>query len=199
MHLEAVIERVWRCTWRPRSSELRDALRGRNQSSLEMHWEAVIEQVWTCTWRPRSSELRDAFPGCDRASWEMPLEAQMEWTHRCTWRPWRIQFGHALGVWDRVHSEMHSEAMIEQAWSSTWRRSNWREARWQLRFYSFVNLKLWECWELSTTTSAERWETSWERETADLGMMLYLVSVVLSVNSWLWHGEIERDDLTLCS
>jgi len=34
--------------------------------------------------------------------------------------------------------------------------------------------------------------------------MLYLVNVVLSVcctqcNSWSWHGEIERDDLTLCS
>ena len=28
--------------------------------------------------------------------------------------------------------------------------------------------------------------------------MLYLVYAVLSVNSWSWHGEIERDDLTLC-
>jgi hypothetical protein len=30
MQLEAVIEQVWRCTWRPRSSELRDALGNRN-------------------------------------------------------------------------------------------------------------------------------------------------------------------------
>ena len=30
MHLEAVIDRVWRCTGRPRSSELRDALGGRD-------------------------------------------------------------------------------------------------------------------------------------------------------------------------
>jgi len=37
MHFEAVIERVWRCTSRPRSSELRDALGGRDQSSVEMH------------------------------------------------------------------------------------------------------------------------------------------------------------------
>jgi len=29
--------------------------------------------------------------------------------------------------------------------------------------------------------------------------MLYLVYVVLSVNSSSWHGEIERDDLTLYS
>jgi len=46
MHLEAVIERVWRCTWRLRSSELRDALAGRDRVSLEMHLEAMI--VRTC-------------------------------------------------------------------------------------------------------------------------------------------------------
>ena len=29
--------------------------------------------------------------------------------------------------------------------------------------------------------------------------MLYSVYAVLSVNSWSWHGEIERNNLTLCS
>jgi len=29
--------------------------------------------------------------------------------------------------------------------------------------------------------------------------MLYSVYAALSVNSWWWQGEIERDDLTLCS
>jgi len=29
--------------------------------------------------------------------------------------------------------------------------------------------------------------------------MLYLVYTVVGVNSWSWHREIERDDLTLCS
>ena len=59
MHLEAVIERVWICTWRPRSRELRAALGGRVRLSLEMqleaeiectkmHWEATIERVWRC-------------------------------------------------------------------------------------------------------------------------------------------------------
>jgi len=33
----------------------------------------------------------------------------------------------------------------------------------------------------------------------ELGVFLYSVYAVLSVNSWSWHGEIERDDLTLCS
>jgi len=37
MHLEAVIDRVWRCTGRPRWSELRDALGGRDRASLQMH------------------------------------------------------------------------------------------------------------------------------------------------------------------
>jgi len=51
MHSEAVIERVWRCTWRPRSSALR------------------------CTWRPCSSEFGDALAGYDRARLEEYLEA----------------------------------------------------------------------------------------------------------------------------
>jgi len=51
IHWEAMIERVWRSTWRPRSSELRAALGGRDRVSLEMHLEAVIERVWRSTWR----------------------------------------------------------------------------------------------------------------------------------------------------
>jgi len=43
MHFEAVIERVWRCNWKLRFSELRDTLRGRDRASLEMHLEAKIE------------------------------------------------------------------------------------------------------------------------------------------------------------
>jgi len=43
MHFEAVIEQVWRCNWGPRLGELRDALGGHDQSSLDMHLEAEIE------------------------------------------------------------------------------------------------------------------------------------------------------------
>ena len=43
MHCEAVIERVSKCTWRLRWSELRDALRGHDRASLDMHLEAVIK------------------------------------------------------------------------------------------------------------------------------------------------------------
>ena len=41
LHLEAEIEWTQRCTWRPGSSELRDALRGRDRANLE----GVIEWV----------------------------------------------------------------------------------------------------------------------------------------------------------
>jgi len=47
MHFEAVIERVWRCTLRPSSSEFGDAIGGRDRAN----WEAVIERVWRCTLR----------------------------------------------------------------------------------------------------------------------------------------------------
>jgi hypothetical protein len=43
MHLEAEVERVWRCTCRPGSSEGRDALRGRDRVSLGMQLETEIE------------------------------------------------------------------------------------------------------------------------------------------------------------
>jgi len=71
MHWEAVIERVWRCTWRPRWCELRDALGGRDRESLEMHWEAEMKWTQRCTWRPWSIEFGDALGGCDRASLQM--------------------------------------------------------------------------------------------------------------------------------
>ena len=77
IHCEAIIQRVWQCTWMPRSSELRDTLG------------AVIEQVWRCIWRQRSSGLRDAFVGRDRSSLEMHLQTMIERDWRSTWR-WSI-------------------------------------------------------------------------------------------------------------
>jgi len=52
MYLEAVMEWVERCTWRPRLSELRDALGVQDRVNSEIHSGAVIERVWRCTWRP---------------------------------------------------------------------------------------------------------------------------------------------------
>ena len=86
MHSEAMMERVWRCTWRQTLNELRDALGGRDRCdrvSLEMHFDAVIKRVWRCNWRPGLSELRDALLGRYGASSDMhfDLEAVNE---RCT-------------------------------------------------------------------------------------------------------------------
>jgi len=49
-YLDAVIELVWRCSWRPKSGELRDALGGRDRSSLQMHWEVqfVFSFIYLC-------------------------------------------------------------------------------------------------------------------------------------------------------
>jgi len=60
IYLEAVIERVWRSTWRPRWSELRDALGGRDRARLNMHLEAEIEWTQRCTLRLWPSEFGDA-------------------------------------------------------------------------------------------------------------------------------------------
>jgi len=38
-YLEAVIERVWRCTCRPKSSEFRDTLGGHDRANLEVQIE----------------------------------------------------------------------------------------------------------------------------------------------------------------
>jgi hypothetical protein len=43
MDFEAMIAQVWRYNWRPRLSELRDTLGGRDRVSLEMHLEAEID------------------------------------------------------------------------------------------------------------------------------------------------------------
>jgi len=61
------------------------------------------------------------------------------------------------------------------------------------------------CWSVGRYAGGWRyiqWSTrNHENEgtTDNLRCMLYSVYAALSVNSWWWHGEIERDDLTLCS
>jgi len=59
MHLEAVIEWVWWCTWRPCSCKLG----GRNRACSEIHLQAVIERVWRCTCRLWSSEIGGVIGG----------------------------------------------------------------------------------------------------------------------------------------
>ena len=52
IHSDAVIEPVWRCTWRTRWSELIDALAGRDRASLDKHLENEIDSTQRCTLEP---------------------------------------------------------------------------------------------------------------------------------------------------
>jgi len=54
---------------------------------------------------------------------------------------------------------------------------------------------------IGSWSNIQGWTRHCEKEwtTDNLRCMPYLVYAALSVNSWWWHGEIERDDLTLCS
>ena len=144
MYLEAMIARVGRCTWRPRSSEPRDALWVCNKGSLE----TAIERVWGCTWTPwssefgdalvdlhgvnsemhwetvieevwrqRCSEFGDALGGQDQPSLEIHLEAKMEWTQRCTWRPWSRDTGDTLADYNWARLEEYVEVVD---WGRTW-------------------------------------------------------------------------------
>jgi len=45
MHMDAVMERVWRCTWRPGSCEFEDTLGGCDRVSLGIHLETMIRRV----------------------------------------------------------------------------------------------------------------------------------------------------------
>jgi len=111
MHLEAEIEWIERCTWRPWSSKLGDALGGQDQVNSETHTEVVIERVWRCNWRPRSGKLRDGLWGRDWARSEMNSEAENERTQWCTARLWSSEFGDALAGYDRVILQLYLKAV----------------------------------------------------------------------------------------
>ena len=80
MDLEAVIERVWRCIWRPRLSNSEMYLEAEIKLNSKMHLEVVIERVWRW-WGPSS---------CNS---EMHLKAVIEQVWGCTWRPRSIESG----------------------------------------------------------------------------------------------------------
>ena len=153
IYLEATFELVWRCTWRPRSNELRDDLGGRDRSSLEMHLEAVIE--WTERWtpRPRSSEFGNTLGGRDQVNWELHLESVLGRVWRCTWRPKSSELTAALGGCGRASLEKDLEAVIEWTERCT-ARAWWSECRdalggrvrvnWELHLEGVIDC-VWRC------------------------------------------------------
>jgi len=92
MHLNAVIEQVWRCTLMPRLSMVRKASGRRYRVSMEMHLQAVIKGLWRWTLETvidggDRASLEIHLPGRDGLSLEMHLEAAMERVWRHNWGP----------------------------------------------------------------------------------------------------------------
>jgi hypothetical protein len=92
MHMEVVIERIWRYTCRMWSSDHSDAYRDHDWAGLVTH----LWRPWSCEgggrnrvtldrcpWRHWSGELA----GYNRGSLAIHLEAGIERVWRCTWRP----------------------------------------------------------------------------------------------------------------
>jgi len=87
MHLEAIIDWTWRCSWRIQSIKLRNTLwrslwcyfrivlEGQDQVSLEIYCKALMEWVWAWMWRPIWSHIGDSFRGYDSVNMEVYLEA----------------------------------------------------------------------------------------------------------------------------
>jgi len=65
MRLEAVIERIWRCSWRPRSC------------NSEMHLEAVMEGVWRCTGGHDRSRLEEYLEVVDLEAVDREVRRQL--------------------------------------------------------------------------------------------------------------------------
>jgi len=150
MHWEAVIQWVWRYTWRPWSIGFGNALGCRDRVNSEMHLQAVIKRVWRCTGRPRGGERREALGGCDLSSLEMHLEAVTERVWRGTCRLCSSEIGRVLrggqfggwrnGSWDSIQwltcncgnvesSVQHPQSdeklassgtLLSLGWCSTW-------------------------------------------------------------------------------
>ena len=135
--------------------------------TVYLDWQhAVIVCNMRCAWKWRSSELRDTLQGRDWVSLEMQFGTKIEWTLRCNLRPWSSEVGDATGNRDWVNSEMHSEL-----WSSEFRDSlaagydrgrlqeylevvdleavDGRRARCWNSIHRLVNLKPWECDEVT--------------------------------------------------
>jgi len=134
MHLEAIIERVWRYTWRGWSSELRDALRDYDWASVEMHLDAVIMR----TWRPELCEFGDTHGSRNCVHLEMLSKAMIKQVWWYTWTPWLCElgglikrvwrytcmrwsseFGETVGGHDWSSLEIHLQALIGRVWRCT--------------------------------------------------------------------------------
>jgi len=186
IYIATHLQRVWRCTWRPRcvNSEMHSEIviervwrwtcGLRNGASWEIHLVAVIELVW-----------RYALLGDDCANFQAGIEP----VWRYTWRPWWREFGDALGACDQARSDENLEAV--DGWPAgtqfiSWLILNCGNVTWWLHLWSSYG-------ELpGGGRSVGRYAGSWsyiqgstrnrenEGTTGKLRCMLYLAYAVLS-------------------
>ena len=209
MHLEAVIERIWRSTWRPRCCH------------WEMHLEATIERVWRWIWRLRSSNSEILLEAEIKLNCKMHLEALIERVWRWIRRPRSSNSEIHLEAEMQLNSKMHFEVVIKRVCRCTWRPSliriggvlggsrsgggrsggrcdgSWDSLHWLTRDRGDV--ESWtqngpprdESWPGTGRMSIRGWFSTW--------CVQYFVYAVLGVNSWSLHREIHRDYSTSCS
>jgi len=104
------------CTWRSRSSKLRDALGGRDWGSLEMYLEARIEWTQRCILRPWSRMFGDAIADRDWVNSEIHSEAVSERVWKCNWRLGLSESRDELRSCDWARVEMQLAAGTEGDW-----------------------------------------------------------------------------------
>jgi len=112
MHLEAMIERVWRPC---RCGNLEAVMGGDWCCS----WRPKIEWTERCTSRPWWTDVGDAQSARDCVHWPMQSDAVMERVGKPfmvqTWKPWSMAFIDSLG--GRILSEL-GDAVGSQVWTS---------------------------------------------------------------------------------
>jgi len=163
------MERVWRRTWRPKSSDFGDTLGGYGRGHLEIHSEAVINSVRRFTWMPCSIRIRgvlgggqsgDSHSGGGRSGLRCNMSRDsIHWlTHNCRNVKYWLQQGPP-----RV-----------RRWETGWEQETLDHG---MRYYSVYA-------ELSICSDQ---------------CMQYSVNAVTSVSAWSWLAETQRDNITSCS
>lgn len=188
------------------SCQLRDAMGGYDQVSLEMELEAEIEETQRCTWQPWLNQFQDALQDHDQTSLERHMEAEIARTDKCTLRPSSTESGDAL--------QGHDPAILDiqlRPWSSeipgvlgggqcgAGRSGGRHDWSWEFSYLETSNFGNVKGGVEQDPQRDKRWETGWACETVNGRMMQYFVYAVLGINSWSWNGQIERDESTSCA
>jgi len=170
---------------------------------FKMRLKITIEWTQRCTGWPWFTTFDNGLGRQNRSK----LEATIEWV----WSP------------EWVHVEMHSAISSQRDWRRIWRRSMGglldTDYAVLMTFFAHIcgNVMRWlyisaliETWMVAVNCLQRHARTCSnihgstchcenEGKTHHLGLLLYLVYAVLGVNLGSRHGQIERDDLALCS